>query len=47
MNGKLCRFDGIHFAIYCSELLAPDVLSAVRGLIVSPVAPAAPTALIP
>ena len=47
VNGKLCRFDGIHFAIYCSELLAPDVLSAVRGLIVSSVAPTAPTALIP
>jgi peptidoglycan/LPS O-acetylase OafA/YrhL len=47
VNGKLCRFDGIHFAIYCSELLAPDVLSAVRGLIVPTVAPAPPTALIP
>jgi peptidoglycan/LPS O-acetylase OafA/YrhL len=33
VNGKLCRFDGIHFAIYCSELVAPDVLSAVRGMI--------------
>jgi len=30
VNGNLCRFDGIHFAIYCSELLAPDVLSTVR-----------------
>ena len=36
VNGKLCRFDGIHFAIYCSELVAPDVLSAVRGMIPSP-----------
>jgi hypothetical protein len=36
VNGKLCRFDGIHFAIYCSELVAPDVLTAVRGLIPSP-----------
>jgi peptidoglycan/LPS O-acetylase OafA/YrhL len=33
VNGKLCRFDGVHFAIYCSELLAPDVLSTVRGMI--------------
>ena len=33
VNGKLCRFDGIHFAIYCSELLAPEVLSTVRGMI--------------
>ncbi len=47
VNGKLCRFDGIHFAIYCSELVAPDVLSAARGLIVRPAAPAVPTALIP
>jgi hypothetical protein len=36
VNGKLCRFDGIHFAIYCSQLVAPDVLSAVRGMIPSP-----------
>jgi hypothetical protein len=36
VNGKLCRFDGIHFAIYCSELVAPDALSAVRGMIPSP-----------
>jgi len=35
VNGKLCRFDGVHFAIYCSELLAPDVLSTVRGMIPS------------
>ena len=36
VNGKLCRFDGIHFAIYCSELVAPDVLGAVRAMITSP-----------
>jgi hypothetical protein len=36
VNGKLCRFDGIHFAIYCSELVAPDVLSAVRRMIPPP-----------
>jgi hypothetical protein len=35
VNGKLCRFDGIHFAIYCSELVAPDAMSAVRGMILS------------
>jgi hypothetical protein len=40
VNGKLCRFDGIHFAIYCSELVAPDVLSTVRGLIPSSPTPA-------
>jgi peptidoglycan/LPS O-acetylase OafA/YrhL len=39
VNGNLCRFDGIHFAIYCSELLAPDVLTTVRGMIPSPTSP--------
>jgi peptidoglycan/LPS O-acetylase OafA/YrhL len=43
VNGKLCRFDGIHFAIYCSELLAPDVLTTVRGMIDSATPPASPT----
>ena len=33
VNGKLCRFDGIHFTLYCSELLQPDVLGEVRSLI--------------
>jgi hypothetical protein len=33
VNGNLCRFDGVHFAIYCSELLAPEVLSSVRGML--------------
>jgi hypothetical protein len=47
VNGNLCRFDGIHFAIYCSELVAPDVLSTVRGMIAPTPAPAAPTPLIP
>ena len=41
VNGKLCRFDGIHFAIYCSELVAPDVLSTIRAMISTP-APSAP-----
>jgi hypothetical protein len=35
VNGNLCRFDGIHFAIYCSELVAPDVLGTVRSMIPS------------
>ena len=43
VNGKLCRFDGIHFAIYCSELLAPDVLTTVRGMI-PPATPPTPAA---
>lgn len=33
VNGKLCRFDGVHFTIYCSDLLQPDVLGAVRTMI--------------
>ena len=33
VKGNLCRFDGIHFAIYCSELVAPDVLGTVRRMI--------------
>ena len=33
VNGKLCRFDGIHLTIYCSDLLQPDVLSTVRATI--------------
>jgi peptidoglycan/LPS O-acetylase OafA/YrhL len=43
LHGKLCRFDGIHFAVYCSQVLAPDVLTAVRGLISTP----APTTTAP
>ena len=43
VNGKLCRFDGIHFAIYCSELVAPDVLSTVRGMIAATTPTASPT----
>lgn len=33
VNGKLCRFDGVHFTIYCSDLLQPDVLGTVRTMI--------------
>jgi peptidoglycan/LPS O-acetylase OafA/YrhL len=32
VNGQLCRFDGIHFTLYCSELLEPSVLGSVRKL---------------
>jgi hypothetical protein len=31
--GHVCRFDGIHFSLFCSKLLQPDVLSATRKLI--------------
>jgi hypothetical protein len=33
VNGKLCRFDVMHFTVYCSRLLQPDVLQAVRSMI--------------
>jgi peptidoglycan/LPS O-acetylase OafA/YrhL len=32
LNGQLCRFDGIHVTVYCSELLEPYVFEAARGL---------------
>jgi hypothetical protein len=28
----VCRFDGIHFSLFCSKLLQPDVLGATRKL---------------
>ena len=33
VHGQLCRFDGIHFTLYCSELLEPSVLGTVRKMI--------------
>jgi peptidoglycan/LPS O-acetylase OafA/YrhL len=33
VNGQLCRFDGVHFTVYCSELLEPRVLGEVRKLV--------------
>jgi peptidoglycan/LPS O-acetylase OafA/YrhL len=33
VNGQLCRFDGIHFSIFCSELLQPAVLGSAREAI--------------
>jgi peptidoglycan/LPS O-acetylase OafA/YrhL len=32
VNGQTCRFDGIHFTLYCSKLLEPSVLSTVRRM---------------
>jgi peptidoglycan/LPS O-acetylase OafA/YrhL len=32
VNGQVCRFDGIHFSVYCSELLEPQVLGEVRKM---------------
>jgi SGNH domain (fused to AT3 domains) len=30
VNGQLCRFDGVHVTVYCSELVEPGVLGEVR-----------------
>jgi peptidoglycan/LPS O-acetylase OafA/YrhL len=32
VNGKLCRFDGVHFTVFCSQLLQPVVLRTMRTL---------------
>jgi hypothetical protein len=32
VNGQGCRFDGIHFTLYCSKLLEPSVLTTVRRM---------------
>jgi peptidoglycan/LPS O-acetylase OafA/YrhL len=33
VNGQVCRFDGIHFSLFCSKLLQPEVLTATRNMI--------------
>jgi peptidoglycan/LPS O-acetylase OafA/YrhL len=33
VNGQLCRFDGVHFSAYCSDLLEPRVLGEVRKML--------------
>ncbi|HKO25885.1 MAG TPA: acyltransferase family protein, partial [Solirubrobacteraceae bacterium] len=33
INGQRCRFDGVHFSAYCSELVEPRVLGEVRKLL--------------
>jgi peptidoglycan/LPS O-acetylase OafA/YrhL len=33
IDGQLCRFDGIHFTTFCSQMLQPTVLDATRQLI--------------
>jgi hypothetical protein len=30
VKGQLCRFDGIHFSVYCAKLLEPSVLGEAR-----------------
>jgi peptidoglycan/LPS O-acetylase OafA/YrhL len=33
VNGQLCRFDGVHFSAYCSELVESRVLGEVRKML--------------
>jgi peptidoglycan/LPS O-acetylase OafA/YrhL len=33
VNGQLCRFDGVHFSAYCSELVEPRVLGEVHKML--------------
>jgi peptidoglycan/LPS O-acetylase OafA/YrhL len=33
VNGQRCRFDGVHFSAYCSELVEPRVLGEVRKML--------------
>ena len=33
LNGQDCRFDGIHFTVYCAKLLEPQITSAARKMI--------------
>lgn len=33
VKGQLCRFDGVHFSVYCSKLLEPRVLGEARKLL--------------
>jgi hypothetical protein len=33
VDGQVCRFDGIHFTVYCAKLLEPQILGAVRQLL--------------
>lgn len=33
LDGRVCRFDGIHFTTFCSKLLQPTILGAARQLI--------------
>lgn len=33
VNGELCRFDGVHFSIYCGKLLEDRILTRVRSML--------------
>ena len=33
VDGELCRFDGIHFSVFCARLVERRVLTAARRLL--------------
>ncbi len=33
VDGQLCRFDGIHFSVFCGKLMEPTVLGEARKLL--------------
>jgi len=33
VKGQLCRFDGIHFTVFCARLLEPQILGRARSLL--------------
>lgn len=33
LHGQLCRFDGVHFSLFCAKQLEPSVLGTVRKMI--------------
>jgi peptidoglycan/LPS O-acetylase OafA/YrhL len=35
VNGQVCRFDGIHFTVFCAKLLEPGILTTARSLLTS------------
>jgi peptidoglycan/LPS O-acetylase OafA/YrhL len=36
VTGQLCRFDGIHFSVFCAKLLEPTVLGEARKQLAQP-----------
>ncbi|HWD64616.1 MAG TPA: SGNH hydrolase domain-containing protein, partial [Solirubrobacteraceae bacterium] len=33
LNGQDCRFDGIHFTVYCAKVLEPRIMGAARKMV--------------
>lgn len=43
VNGNLCRFDGVHFTVYCSTLLRNVVLPKLDTMLFSNSTPTPPS----